>query len=301
MNSIVTSLVPWQHTTHGVTIRGWMTPNCGRNGRPIIHFLHGNGLSNLTYWPFLKHFEHEYDLFLGSVEGHGDSDHRSQQERHDWSTLTTEALECYEAMSASWDPQQPVIALAHSFGAVVTTLMQGNQKRRFDQYILLDPVIFPRSTIALMRLLNLIGVAQKLPHVRQAIRRRSAWPTRDEAFNSLHGRGAFKFWTDESLRCYVEHGTHESVKGEWQLRCPPWLEARIFSGYPKRLWSAIGELPVDTYIVHSLATYPFIPKAARQAEKANPHVHRLEVEGTHCFMQEHPEATYRKIRTLLKF
>ena len=78
MNSLVTSLVPWQHSTQGVTMRGWMTPGCGRNGRTVIHFLHGNGLSNLTYWPFLKSFEHEYDLFLGSIEGHGDSEHRSQ-------------------------------------------------------------------------------------------------------------------------------------------------------------------------------------------------------------------------------
>ena len=210
-------------------------------------------------------------------------------------------MRCYEAISADWDRNQPVIALAHSFGAIVTTLMLSQQTRPFDQYILLDPVIYPRSMIALMRFFNLIGVAHKLPHVRQAIKRRSAWTSRDEAFNSLYRRGVFKDWTDESISCYIDHGIQESETGEWRLRCPTWLEARVFSGYPRRLWSAISRLPVDTYILHSLSTYPFIPKAARKAEKANPHIHRLEVFGSHCFMQEHPESTYKKVRSLLKY
>lgn len=301
MNLVQASLIPWEHDDGTLILRGWMSPNCGNNGRPIIHFLHGTGLSGLTYWPFLEFFHGEYDLFLGSFEGHGESDHTPRDQYSDWQALTRRALTCYEDLSQDWDAKQPVIALAHSFGAIATTLMLHQQRRLFDQYILLDPVIYPKSMIALMRFLHLIGMAGQLPHVKQAKNRRHTWPNRDEVNKSLYGRGVFKSWTPESLGSYIDHAMVANEQGEWQLRCPPWLEARIFSGYPKRLWPAIARLPEYTHILHSTRTYPFVPPAVRRAEKANPHIKLTEVEGGHCFMQETPQASYLLIKSLLRF
>jgi pimeloyl-ACP methyl ester carboxylesterase len=294
-------LIPWKHDDGTVILRGWMTPDCGKNGRPVIHFLHGTGLPSLTYWPFLECFHGEYDLFLGSFEGHGGSDIGSREHYSDWSALTARVLTCYEDLSRDWDPDQPVIALAHSFGAIATTLMLHKQRRLFDQYILLDPVIYPKSMIALMRFLHLIGAARRLPHVKQAKNRRQIWSNRDDAYKSLYGRGVFKSWTDESLDSYIDHAIQPNAQGEWQLCCPPWLEARIFSGYPKRLWPAIAQLPEYTHILHSMKTYPFIPPGVKKAEKANPHITLTEVEGGHCFMQEAPQETYRQVKRLLRF
>lgn len=295
------TLIPWEHDDGVLILRGWMTPNCGNNGRPIIHFLHGTGLSNLTYWPFLELFHGEYDLFLGSFEGHGDSDHAPRESYSDWQALTARALLCYEDFSKSWDPQLPIIGLAHSFGAIATTLMLHKQYRLFDQYILLDPVIYPQSMIALMRFLHLVGVAGRLPHVKQAKKRRQTWASRDDVQNNLKGRGVFKSWTPASLDSYIDHAIRPNEKGEWQLRCPPWLEARIFSGYPKKLWPAIAQLPEYTHILHSTKTYPFVPPAVRRAEKANAHIQLTEVEGGHCFMQERPKETYLHVKRLLRF
>ena len=44
----------------------------------MLHFLHGNGLSSLTYAPMLRHLSEHFDLFLSDVQGHGDSDHGSR-------------------------------------------------------------------------------------------------------------------------------------------------------------------------------------------------------------------------------
>ncbi|SIT04433.1 alpha/beta hydrolase [Neptunomonas antarctica] len=301
MNNAQASLTRWEHDDGTVILRGWMTPDCGKNGRPVIHFLHGTGLSSLTYWPFLASFHGEYDLFLGSFEGHGGSDVAPRERYSDWAALTARALICYEDLSSDWDPKQPVIALAHSFGAIATTLMLHKQRRLFDQYILLDPVIYPKSMIALMRFLHLIGVARRLPHVKQAKNRRQVWSSREDAHKNLNGRGVFKRWTDESLDSYIDHAIQPNAQGEWQLRCPPWLEARIFSGYPKKLWSALAQLPEYTHILHSTKTYPFIPPGVKKAEKANPHITLTEVEGGHCFMQEAPQESYQQIKRLLRF
>ena len=63
------------HTSAGFTLRGHHSPP---SGRPVLHFLHGNGLSSLPYAPMLRHLSEHFDLFLSDVQGHGDSDHGSR-------------------------------------------------------------------------------------------------------------------------------------------------------------------------------------------------------------------------------
>lgn len=294
------ALIRWEDDDGQTVLRGWMSPQCGRNGKPVIHFLHGTGLSNLTYWPFLQRFLPEYDLFLNSVEGHGDSDYAARDVYRDWQALTERSLRAFEQQRKDWD-NVPVIGLAHSFGAVATVLMHPIISRPFDQYVLLDPVIYPKSLVALMRVLGVLGLNRQLPHVKQASKRRSGWSDRAAVKASFQGRGVFKSWADEALDSYIDHAVAPDAQGQWQLRCPPWLEARIFAGCPKGLWRAIAELPPHTAIIHSVNTYAFVPPAVRKAEQANPHISLTSVEGGHCFMLETPTSSYQAVRALMVF
>ncbi|WP_158070126.1 alpha/beta hydrolase [Motiliproteus sp. MSK22-1] len=318
MSSLKHTLEPWSHEEEGICLRGWMTPDCGRNDRPVIHFLHGTGLSNLTYWPFLQHFEKDYDLFLNSIEGHGDSDTGSRRNSHEWNRLADRCFRAYQSQRANWG-SVPVIGMGHSLGAILTLLMQERSviqdksvlqdeatvlkrpARHFDQYILLDPVIYPKPLIATMRMLSGLRMSKHVPVVRKAHQRRHQWPSRDAALDNLRGRGAFKNWSEESLVAYIDHGLCASTDGSWQLRCSPWLEARLFAGYPKKLWSAITRLPQGTEIIHSEDTYSFIPPTVRKAEKANPNIHLSVSDGGHCFMQEFPKRSYQQVVDLIRF
>ena len=44
------------------------------SGRPVIHFIHGNGYNGLVYWPLLRRLHEHYDLFISDIQGHGESD-----------------------------------------------------------------------------------------------------------------------------------------------------------------------------------------------------------------------------------
>lgn len=300
MGQLEEQLVPWEHDNGKTRLKGWMSLDCGQNNRPVIHFLHGNGLPGASYWPFLRPFCREFDLFLNSIEGHGGSSFLPPaQQNSSWNGLMQRSLAALEHYQQHWQSGTPVIGMGHSFGAIATILMIHFQNNPFSQYVLLDPVIYPKSMVAAMRFLNLIGASQYLPHVRQAKNRRTHWPSRVEVKNYLQERGVFRSWHAEALEHYIEHGTEEQG-GQWTLRCPSWLEARIFSGYPKQLWSALGSLPPYSHIVHSTRTYSFIPVAVRKAEQANPHITVSEVEGGHCFMHEYPEESYRLVRRLLQ-
>lgn len=40
-------LIPWSHDcSEGFTLRGWRSP---ASGKPLLHFLHGNGFCCLAY------------------------------------------------------------------------------------------------------------------------------------------------------------------------------------------------------------------------------------------------------------
>ena len=53
-------LLPWSHpTSAGFTLSGWHTPP---SGKPLLHFLHGNGFCGRTYEPMLAGLAEHFDL-----------------------------------------------------------------------------------------------------------------------------------------------------------------------------------------------------------------------------------------------
>ena len=62
-------LIPWSHQCdEGFTLRGWRTE---ASGRPLLHFLHGNGFCSLAYQPMLARLAGHFDLRLSDAHGHG--------------------------------------------------------------------------------------------------------------------------------------------------------------------------------------------------------------------------------------
>ena len=129
------------HTSAGFTLRGHHSPP---SGRPVLHFLHGNGLSSLTYAPMLRHLSEHFDLFLSDVQGHGDSDHGSRF--RGWNHAAEMAAEAWLAHAPRFGAV-PVHASGHSFGSVLTCLMLAHHPQTFSRAVLLDPVLFTPAMI----------------------------------------------------------------------------------------------------------------------------------------------------------
>ena len=59
-------LLPWSHASSaGFTLRGWHSP---ASGKPVLHFLHGNGYCGRVYQPLLEHLAEDFDLWLCDVQ-----------------------------------------------------------------------------------------------------------------------------------------------------------------------------------------------------------------------------------------
>lgn len=286
-------LVPWEHhTSEGFTVRGWHSPP---SGRPVIHFIHGNGLCGLVYEAMLTRLSRDYDLFLSDIQGHGHSDHGGAF--RGWNRTATLCLEAWQQFAPRWSGV-PVVGMGHSFGGVMTALMAAQREDVFDQTVLLDPVLFPPSMLRSMGLLQLIGLSRRTPMARQAERRRDRWPDRESAFNGLRGRGIFKGWQDRCLRHYATHGLIDDGDGV-TLRCRPTREAEIFASSPRGLWRALARVNVPVLMLHGADSYPFVGEAARRLSGAIPDATTERVTGGHCFMQQEPEGTAERVLAAL--
>lgn len=286
-------LLPWSYPcSAGFTLRGWHSPP---SGKPLLHFLHGNGFCARTYEPLLALLAEDFDLWLCDVQGHGDSDHGGRF--HGWNRSAELAVEAFLAQRARF-AEVPCFAVGHSFGGVLTSLILARQPQLFLRAVLLDPVLFTPAMIGVMALSDVVGLYRRNSMASKARSRRRQWPDRTAAFAGLHGRGMFKGWTDAALTAYVEHAL-KTVDGGVELKCRPSREADIFGSFPKRLWSSLAKVQTPTQVLYGQSTYPFIAGAVARWSALNPHVSGQIVAGGHCFMQEDPLTAAARVSDFL--
>lgn len=197
-------LIPWSHEcAEGFTLRGWRTPV---SGKPLLHFLHGNGFCCLAYQPLLMRLGEHFDLWLCDVQGHGDSDHGGVF--RGWNRTAELAVEAFQAGRGEYG-DVPRFAVGHSFGGVLTGLILAAEPELFERAVLLDPVLFSRRMLGVMGAAALVGLHQRHALARKAASRRSHWPDREAALALLQGRGIFK--AGPMQRCRLMSNTPSAI------------------------------------------------------------------------------------------
>ena len=288
-------LHPWSHTSSaGFTLRGWhSTPS----GKPLLHFLHGNGFCGRAYEPLLRHLAEPFDLWISDAQGHGDSDHGGRFVG--WNRSAELAVEAFEAGRGAFG-EVPRYALGHSFGGVLSSLILARQPALFQRAVLLDPVLFTPNMLRLKQVLGALGLYDRLnDKAKRARARRNHWADADEARNRLRGRGIFKNWDEAALTAYVDNAMKPHPEGGLQLKCHPEREAEVFSTAPQGLWRALRQVRTPSTLIYGQDSYPFVLDSARRLPRLNPQVQARAVEGGHCFMQERPQATARLVQDYL--
>ena len=284
-------LVPWSfQTPEGFTLRG---AHSAASGKPVLHVLHGNGYCSKMYWPLLAELVPYFDLFLSDAQGHGESDHGGRFVG--WDRSAELAALAFTSQQAQFGGV-PVIGLGHSFGGVLTALIQAEQPNLFSEIVLLDPVLFTPGMLAGMQMLDWIGWYPHNPMAKKAHKRRCHWPDKTLCHQYLYERGMFKGWAPEALSAYIEHALTHDAHGS-QLKCQSSREAEIFGSFPRALWRKLKRAEGAKLLVYGDETYPFVGKSARYWQKHRPQLQIEKVAGGHCFMQQFPSATAALLKT----
>ncbi|RZL01392.1 MAG: alpha/beta hydrolase [Rubrivivax sp.] len=287
-------LTPWVYTgREGFALRGWHTPP---TGKPLLHFIHGNGFCGRAYEPLLRPLAQDFDLWLSDVQGHGDSDPGGRFVG--WNRSAELAV---EALTAHLAPYQhvPCFAVGHSFGGVLSCLAVAHNPGLFERAVVLDPVILQPHVLMAAQMTLWTGLANHSELARKARARRRHWPDRDSARASLHNRGVYKGWADESLQAFIDHALRDSPEGGVELKCSPDREAEVFSSVAQGLWTALNRIDIPIQVIRAEHTFPFIAASTQQWKSMNQNVSDVVVPGGHCFMQETPNQTAQMVKRYL--
>lgn len=287
-------MIAWSYPcSAGFTIRG---EHSAPSGKPVIHFLHGNGYCGRVYWPMLQLLQADFDIVISDMQGHGDTDHGGRF--HGWNRTAELALEAWRAQSAKFG-SVPQFAVGHSFGGVITALQLAQAPTQFLRAMLLDPVLFPPMMIGAMALSDVIGLYKRNTFAKKARERRRQWPDRAAAYAYLHERGMFSGWTPEALQAYVDYALKDSTDGGVELKCRPSREAEIFGSFPHRLWTSLAKVQTPVKVDYGDKSYPFLAKSVKRWLGINPLIRGEQVPGSHCFMQQDPAAAAQRIKAFL--
>ncbi len=243
-----------------------------------VHFLHGNGLCGKTYWPMLQGLTEKYALMLHDCVGHGDSD--PGQGFISWEQSAQHVHDVIQYKMDKGALQGPLLGLGHSFGGVLTLKLAAKYPDMFRCLVLMDPIIMPEAFIDM-------GAGMPNPLADKTRKRRNHWDNPEQAFSYFRSKSAYKDWSDKSLNSFITHALYGNKEGGLSLKCPPSVEADIFSSTPEGLWEDIRSIKVPTTILYGDSSYPFMESACQQASE-NPNISIEKLEGSHCFMQENP-------------
>ena len=290
-------LLAWAWDTgHHFTLRGWHSPP---SGKPVLHFLHGNGFCGRVYEPMLRRLSNHFDLWLCDIQGHGDTDHGGPFKG--WNLNAELAVRAFASQrTALGFSDVPVMGLGHSFGGVLTSLIMAEHPTLFKRAVVLDPVLFSATMAMAITMAEMTGLAAQSPLARSARRRRAHWPDRAAAIESLRDRGTYKGWCEEALQAFATHALRPADDGEGVvLKCRPSREAEIFASAPVGLWTSLRKVRTPTLLIHATHTFPFVAPSAERWRVSNRHVAVARVDGGHCFMQVDPDGTANRVRAFL--
>jgi pimeloyl-ACP methyl ester carboxylesterase len=211
--------------------------------RPIdVIFLHANGFNAMTYRSILTPLAERMRVLAVDQQGHGRSPQRTPAEgRADWLDLRDDLLALLDVLDVG-----PLVLAGHSMGGAVSVLATAVQPERVRALALFDPVIISKEArAAAVEANHDNGLAAG------ADRRRAVFPSREMAFKSYHGRGAFRTWPDQAVLDYITDGFRDRSDGTVELSCAPAWEASSFRAHGHDLWPAMRSIEAPVRILRA--------------------------------------------------
>ena len=268
---------------------------------PIVHLAHANGFPPGTYRPLTE------TLTGHPADGAGRSYHvialpsrplwpgSLPESAPSWHPLADDLIRGLDDLGLSG-----IVGIGHSLGGVLTLWAAVRRPDLFRAVVLVDPVVLPPAMLWVVKLLRRLDLERRLPLVRRTLRRRRAWPSRQDCYAHFRSKPLFAAWPDASLWAYVEAATQECAGGQVQLVYPPEWEARIFATMPTDVWRAIPHLSTPALVVRGERSETFRARSEALMARLVPQARFVVVPGAgHLVPMERPVETGAAIRQFL--
>jgi pimeloyl-ACP methyl ester carboxylesterase len=259
----------------------------GDPARPVdVVFLHANGLNAMTYRSMLAPLSASLRVIAPDLRGHGATRLKADPRgRRSWRDFRDDVTALLEVLGGP-----PVTLGGHSMGGTVALAAGAAAPDRVSNLALFDPVIWSRPELALMHLPGAQALARmRVPLIKGALRRRSVFDSRADAFQAYRGRGAFASWPETVLADYVAGGFSDRPDGRVELACKPEWEASNFAAQANSPWRNLSQTPRPILILRGDRGSTCHIREGASLRRRWPHVKVETVTGGHFFPMERPD------------
>lgn len=252
--------------------------------RELIHFAHGNGFPALCYKQLLNQLETRFDYCSIDRIGHNPAYPVSEN----WHNLVVEVI-----ASIKKQADQPVIAVGHSLGGVLSLLAAIEQPELFKAVILLDsPLIGPVKS-NMVKLAKSLGIIDRVTPAFRTKGRRQYWQNHDQLLSYLKTRDLFKTFSDECLNDYINYGLEYKEDG-YYLRFDRHIEYQIYRTIPHVIPNYQGKLLVPAALIYGDKS-SVVGRMDIRYMRTRFNIKSFKTAGTHLFPMEHPNAVGKQV------
>ncbi len=245
----------------------------------VLHFAHGNGFPSPCYKQLLQQLGNRFDICFIDRVGHSPQFPVSEN----WHNLASEVIESIKTQAS-----QPVIALGHSLGGILSLLAALEQPSLFRAVILLDSPLLGRLKSNIIRFSKALGMIDRLTPAYRSRERRQHWESREQALTYLKSRKLFKAFTEACLNDYIDYGMQKNAEG-YSLRFDRKIEYQIYRTIPHILHQYEGKLQIPTALIYGSKS-TVVDRLDLRYMKKHYGIKSFETKGTHMFPMEEPIA-----------
>ncbi|MGZ4798863.1 MAG: alpha/beta fold hydrolase [Acidimicrobiia bacterium] len=181
--------------------------------------------------------------------GHGDSD-PSPGARYQWQEFAEDALAVTHHLDLAGVPE--LLVAGHSKGGASLLWGAVREPGVYARVWSYEPIIVPSDTPML--------AAADNPLSEGARRRRTTWPSREEALENYGSKPPLNALAPASLAAYVDYGLRDRPDGTVELKCRPEDEAQMYMmGASLGLFPELGQVECPVLVACGGTTQSITP------------------------------------------
>ena len=258
---------------------------------PLVLAHHGTGFCAGTFARVAEELAGRVRFVALDARGHGDSD--KPADGYSWPAFVADLTEFAPLLARSLGRERVDVGVGHSFGGAVTFMAAQADPAAFGSLLLMEPILITRAAMQHAG----HDPDDPGPMARAARRRRPVLASREQARQSLSMSPAFVDVVPQAVEDYLDHGYRELEDGRLQLKCPPDIEADVFSMGP--VDPALRAEPVALPTVLQRGSNGWFPAQLYDAfAPLMPNARREDVPAGHLIPMEIPERTAATILEL---
>jgi len=210
----------------------------GGGGHPVL-LAHPTGFHGLTWAPVAARLvDAGRHVWSFDYRGHGDSDRSPDGYR--WSEFADDVMAVVRELGLAGNTT--LLACGHSKGAASLLLGEAREPGTFARLWCYEPIVFPSD--------EPLEPQSDFPLSEGARRRRSVWPSREEAFASYASRPPLDVLEADALQAYVDYGLRDRDDGQVELKCRPEDEAAVYAmGVANGVYPRLRDVTCPTVVL----------------------------------------------------